>query len=250
MALQSKDSSLSGKSSMLVRSRMTADVITVSPSTTIAQALTLTRKHRIRHLPVIDEGKLAGVVTDRDLRLAMPPIWADENDELRRALNEKTVGEVMVKDVKTTSADTPIENAARVIYEHRIGCLPVMDGDELIGILTETDVLRSFVELFGHDDTTSRLEIRLPNRPGELARVVRLIGIDHKLNITGMVVPPLSGNEALAIVHVATLDPRSLIEALRKLGYRVGSPSLDIDDEEPEREDPAEARRRYWAEAL
>jgi acetoin utilization protein AcuB len=154
----------------------------------------------------------------------------------------------MVRNVVTTSADTPIELAARELYEHRIGCLPVMDGDTLIGILTETDVLRSFVELFGHGEPSSRLEIRIPNRPGELARVVRLIGIDQKLNITGMVVPPLTGTtDAMAIVHVATLDPRNVIEALRKLGYKVGWPSLDLS--ESETEEPAEQRRRYWAEA-
>ena len=233
---------------MLVRSRMTADVVTASPGTTIAEALSLTRKHRIRHLPIVADDRLVGLVTDRDLRLAMPPIWAEHHDdELRDALRSKTVAEFMVTSIVTITPEAPIEQAARLLYEHKIGCLPVMSDDRLVGILTETDVLRSFVELFGGGQPSSRLEIRLTNRPGELARVVRTIGIDYKVNITGMVVPPLAGStDSVAIVHVQTLNPTPLIEQLRKLGYQVGWPALDL-DETPELEEPEE-KRQYWAE--
>ena len=231
---------------MLVRSRMTADVVTASPSITLAEALTLTRSHRIRHLPVLENGRLVGLVTDRDLRLAMPPIWVEQSDELRSALHKKTVGEVMIRSIITTEPSVPIEDAARALYEHRIGCLPVMEDGKLVGILTETDVLRSFVELFGQGERSSRIEIRMQNRPGELARVVRLIGIDFKVNITGMVVPPLSGtDDSVAIVHIQTLQPEPIIEQLQKLGYSAGSPSLE---DEPAAV-PTE-RRRYWAETL
>jgi acetoin utilization protein AcuB len=235
---------------MLVRSRMTADVVTASPSTTIAEALALTRKHRIRHLPIVADDRLVGLVTDRDLRLAMPPIWTEQHgDELRDALRNKTVGEVMVKSIVTTAPEAPIEQAARLLYEHKIGCLPVMSDGNLVGILTETDVLRSFVELFGGGQPSSRLEIRLTNRPGELARVVRTIGIDYKINITGMVVPPLAGtSDSIAIVHVQTLNPTPLIEQLRKIGYQVGWPALDL-DETPKAE-PREQPQHYWAEVL
>jgi acetoin utilization protein AcuB len=233
---------------MLVRSRMTGDVVTASPKTTIAEALTLTRSHRIRHLPIIESNQLVGLVTDRDLRLAMPPIWAEQQEELQSALRNKTVGEVMVKQIITTGPDTPIEQAAKLLYEHRIGCLPVMEKDSLIGILTETDVLRSFVELFGGGEPSSRLEIRIPNRPGELARVVRLIGIDNKINISGMVMPPLAGtSDNVAIMHIQTLDPRSVIEQLRNIGYQVGWPALDLEEVVPAA--PRE-KRRYWADAL
>lgn len=233
---------------MLVRSRMTAELITAAPSTTLAEALTLTRTHRIRHLPIVENGRLAGVVSDRDLRLAMPPIWAEEQDDLRKALGSKTVREVMVSSIISTTPDTPIEQAAKLFYEHRIGCLPVMEGEQLVGILTETDVLRSFVELFGAGEPSSRLEIRIPNRPGELARVVRLIGIDNKINITGIVMPPLPGtNDNVAIVHVQTLDPRNVIEQLRNIGYQVGWPALDLEQEVAPQ--PRE-KRRYWADAL
>lgn len=231
---------------MLVRHKMTANVITASPATSLADALKLTRGNRIRHLPVVDAGRLVGLVTDRDLRLAMPPVWASDTDhaELRNALLTKTVGEVMVTSIISTSPDTPIEDAARQLYEHRIGCLPVMEGDEMIGIITETDVLRAFVELFGADESGTRIEILMQNKPGELSRVVRAIGVDFKLNITGIVMPPISDSEHAAVIHINTKDAEPVIEHLRRLGYRVGSPSLDF---EPEHANAAPAPMRHWA---
>ena len=231
---------------MLVRSKMTPNVITASPDTSLADALKLTRGNRIRHLPVMENGDLVGLVTDRDLRLAMPPIWASdaEHAELRNALVTKTVGEVMVTNIIATSPDTPIEDAARQLYEHRIGCLPVLEENNLIGILTETDVLRAFVELFGAEDSGSRLEILMQNKPGELSRVVRAIGVDFKLNITGIVMPPVNDVEHVAIVQLATNNAEPIIEHLRRLGYRVGSPSLDF---EPEIAHATPAPIRHWA---
>jgi hypothetical protein len=105
----------------------------------------------------------------------MPPIWADEHDELMQALHTRRVGEVMITDIVTVQPDTPVEDAAKLLYTHRIGCLPVLEDDRLVGILTETHLLRAFAELFGSRTPSKRLEVQMPNRPGELARVVRLI---------------------------------------------------------------------------
>lgn len=219
---------------MLVRSRMTPDVKTVSPDTTLAEALAVTRTHRIRHLPVMNAGRLVGLVTDRDLRLAMPPVWADTHDELQQALRTRTVGEVMTTSIISTSPDLPVEEAGKLLYQNRIGCLPVLEDEQLVGILTETDLLRAFVELFGTAQPSSRVEVRMPNKPGELARVVRVIGIEHRVNITGLVLPPTeSADMSLAIMHLQTLNPGPVIEALRKLGYAVGWPSLDLEDAGP-----------------
>jgi acetoin utilization protein AcuB len=231
---------------MLVRSKMTPKVITAAPTTTLADALSVTRGNRIRHLPIVENERLVGLVTDRDLRLAMPPMWASDANhaELREAMHTRTVSEVMIKNIITTSPDMPIEDAARSLYEHRIGCLPVMEADEMIGIITETDVLRAFVELFGADENGTRLEILIHNRPGELSRVVRAIGVEFKLNITGIVLPPIGDGtvEQLAVVRVSTRDAGPLMEHLRRLGYRVGSPSLDF-----EAAHAAPAPIRHWA---
>lgn len=234
---------------MLVRSRMTPNVLTVSPETTLGEALAMTREHNIRHLPVVDNGTLVGLVTDRDLRLAAPPVWATDTDyaALRATFENKKVADVMTsKAIVATTEDTPIEDAARLLYEHRIGCVPVMRDSELVGIVTETDVMRAFVELFGSTEQTSRIEVRIPNRPGELSRVVRAVGVDHKLNISGLVMPPIAaGEEAIVIMHVQTPNADVLVEHLRQIGYTVGSPSLDL---EPAAAHNRERLRiRHWA---
>jgi acetoin utilization protein AcuB len=116
------------------------------------------------------------------------------------------------------------------MYENRIGCLPVTENEKVVGIITETDLLRSLVELFGANHPSARVEIRMPHRAGELARVVRVIGIEHKININGLVVPPAESPEyATAIVQLQTPDPLPIVEALRKIGYVVGWPSIEPD---------------------
>ena len=234
---------------MLVRSRMTANVLTVTPTTTLGEALRITREQGIRHLPVVDNGKLVGLLSDRDLRLAAPPAWASDTDyaQLRATFVEKKISDVMTAHaIISTTEITPIEDAARLMYEHRIGCLPVMRGNDLVGILTETDVMRAFVELFGSGDGTSRIEVLIPNRPGELSRVVRAIGVDFKMNISGLVMPPkITGDDALIIARVQADNVDALVDHLRRIGYKVGSPALDL---EPAAAHKREVQRvRHWA---
>lgn len=203
---------------MLVRGRMTRDVVTVAPSDTVTHALELIRSHNIRHLPVMEGSRLSGVVTDRDLRMALGP-----DAEAARA----TVADVMSADAITTPPSTPVEDAAELLVEHRIGCLPVLDDGELVGILTESDLLRALVELMARRERHSRLELLAPDRPGELARVVRVVGIDMGINITGVVVPPPHGDQALVVLHLETEDVAELVATLRRLGYEAGSPALE-----------------------
>ena len=209
---------------------MTRQVLTVTPTTTIGAAIRVARDNHIRHLPVVQDGKLVGIVSERELRLAAPPFWSDQPDEMRLALETKTVGDCMTRRVITAAPNTPVEEAARLLHENRISSLPVLDGDELVGILTETDLLRALVELFGGAKPATRVEIRMPNRAGELARVVRVIGIEHKVNIVGLVVPPTPPDQdSVAIIQLGTTNPLPIIEALRKLGYKVGWPAIDLD---------------------
>ena len=196
---------------------MTRDVVTVEPSTTIADALDLARSHKIRHLPVLEDGRLVGIATARDLRLAL---GADS------ASPGTTVAGIMTSPAITTPADTPVETAAQLLIQKRIGCLPVVEDGELVGILTESDLLRAFVELMVGRDRHSRLEVLAPDRPGELARIVRLIGIDHGINITGVVVPASSGDRALIVLHLESEDVGPLVFNLRQLGYEAGAPAL------------------------
>jgi acetoin utilization protein AcuB len=209
---------------------MTSSVVTMSPDSTLAEAIAVVRTRRIRHLPVVQHGRLVGIVTDRDLRLASPPPWAAGDAGLVQALQERTVADVMTTSVITVEADTPLEEAARQMWSHRIGCLPVTRGSELVGMLTQTDLMTAFTDLFSAPPGTRRLEVEVPDRPGELGHVVRLIGVDHRINIHGVVVPPKdNGDGCLAIMHLQVPDASRLVHALRRAGYRAGSPSIAAD---------------------
>ncbi|MFP4623830.1 MAG: CBS and ACT domain-containing protein [Gemmatimonadota bacterium] len=197
---------------------MTAEVVTVSPRTTVAAALEEIRSNHIRHLPVLDGGRLVGIVTDRDLRLALDPGGGGGT--------ETQVDDVMTGSPIVADPDMPVESAAALLAEHRIGCLPVVEDGELVGILTESDLLRAFVDLMVGREPHTRIELLAPDRPGELARVVRLIGVDYGINITGMVVPPAREDRALVVLHLETEDVEALLANLRQLGYESASPAL------------------------
>jgi acetoin utilization protein AcuB len=214
---------------------MHRDPVTVTPDDTLARALMLTREHRIRHLPVVvPGGTVMGMLSDRDIRLAMPSPLAVADEERAEFLERTPVAAVMSRDlIAATAADT-IEDAAKLLYRHRIGALPVISATgRLEGILSETDILHAFVQILGGSEPASRLEIALPDEPGELARVMRIVGEELRLNLVSIVVPSIRGQNGqkgkTAILHIATIDPREALRALEAAGYRVGWPSLDAD---------------------
>jgi len=215
---------------MLVKNRMSADPVAVTPDTTLADASGLAREHRVRHLPVVEDGALVGIVSDRDLRTALPSPLEPHDPARADAVRRTPVREAMTRDVVTVGPYDTVEDAARFLCRHRIGALPVVDAHgRLLGMITETDVLSAFAEVLGSGGASSRLEVSLPDRPGELARLLgTLAGLG--LNITSlMVLPKGEGGRKTAIVHVATIDPREAIAALEGAGATVGWPSLEAD---------------------
>ena len=163
---------------MLVRDVMQTKLITASPQTTLPDALKLVAQRRVRHLPVVDsDGALAGIVSDRDLKQAMAsPATSLEAHELLFLLDRLRVEQIMTRTVITIGPMSPVEEAARLMVQEKIGALPVMDGGELVGILTETDVLELFVDAMGAGVPSSRLEIFLGEDPAALGDVVATIG--------------------------------------------------------------------------
>ena len=136
---------------MSVRDRMSRRVLTVRPEARLSAAAQLMRTRQIRHLPVVDRaGRLVGMVTARDLRQALfaPAVQAETEDVLG-LLETLVVGDVMTRGVLRVRAATSIRDAARLMRERKLGALPVVEGERLIGLLTETDVLRAFQELLG-----------------------------------------------------------------------------------------------------
>lgn len=217
---------------MLVRDRMKSEPITVSPDDTLARALDLTRAHRVRHLPVVlGSGELTGIVSDRDIRLAMPSPLAVADAERADFLARTSIAAVMTRDVISAGPFDSIEDAAKLLYQHRIGALPILDAKgHLLGILSETDILHAFVQILGGAQPSSRLELRLVDEPGELSRAVHVIGDQLGLNIVSLVVPSLPDRTSkTAILHLETIDPREAVRSLEEAGFEVGWPSLEQD---------------------
>jgi acetoin utilization protein AcuB len=172
---------------VFVKERMTTKVIVAAPDLSVPEALNTMHRSGIRRMPVVDKkGALVGIVSDRDLLRASPsPATSLSVYEIPYLLSKISVKNVMTGKVITVTGDTPLEDAARIMADHKIGGLPVVDGGALIGIITETDLFRLFVELLAARDPGVRVTMLVPNVPGELAKVTRAIA-DSGGNIVAM----------------------------------------------------------------
>lgn len=161
---------------MLVIERMSHPVITVSPDTPIMEALRLMESEHIRRTPVVKDGKLVGIVAQKDLLNASPsPVTSLSVWEIHDLVSKITVKRVMTSKVITIQEDTPLEEAARLMADHRIGGLPVLHGDKITGIITETDLFKIFLELLGAREKGVRLSMLVANQPGEIAKISQAI---------------------------------------------------------------------------
>jgi acetoin utilization protein AcuB len=216
---------------MLVKHRMTRDPVAVAADATLGEALRLMREHRVRHLPVVEGSEVVGMISDRDLRLAMPSPLGMESPEDVAAAEHTPVADVMARGAITAGPFDTVEDAAVRMRRHRVGSLPVVDAaGALLGILTETDILHAFVEIFTASGPSSRLEISLPDRPGELSRAMRVLGEELRINVNSVMVTGRDGSGMkTAVLHLATIDPREAIAALERAGVEVGWPSMEND---------------------
>ena len=161
---------------MLVRERMSHPVITVKPKLPIMEALKLMKKEKIRRTPVIDSGKLIGIISDKDLLNASPSdatslsVW-----EINYLLSQITVKEVMSKNVITVEESTPIEEVARIMADNKIGGVPVMRDGRVVGLITETDLFKLFLDLMGAREMGVRVTALVPEKKGELAAITQAI---------------------------------------------------------------------------
>jgi acetoin utilization protein AcuB len=204
---------------MLVQDVMQTKLYTVTPETTLPEALRLTAQRGVRHLLVLDGDRLVGILSDRDLKRAMPsPATSLEVHELNYLLERLQVRELMTKAVITIGPTFPIEEAARLMVLEKIGALPVTDGERLVGIVTETDVLRLFVQALGAGEPSSRLDIVLGDRPHALAEAVRTVE-EAGGDISSLVT--LSGGAGLkeAVMRVRTVSLRPVVWALERRGF-------------------------------
>jgi len=201
---------------MLVGDRMSHPVITIPPDMPILDALNMMRTEHVRRVPVVKNGKLVGIVSDKDLLNASPSAATTLSvHEVNYWLSKITVDEVMTRDVITVSTDTPIEEAARIMADNKIGGLPVMRDGKLVGIITETDLFKILLEMMGARAPGVRVAILVPNVRGELAQLAKAIA-DGGGNIVSL--GTFAGDDAsttLITIKIQGMSIEAVKEALK-----------------------------------
>jgi len=208
---------------MQVKDRMTPNPITVTEDTTFEDALRLIRDRKIRRLPVLNkEGHLVGIVSEKDLLYASPsPATSLSVFEMHYLLSKLKMKEVMTRRVITVGEDCPLEEAARIMVDHKIGCLPVLRDGNLVGIITETDIFKTFVEMLGGREKGLRLTLDVTEGKGVLAAIATEIAKENGNIVTLATFQGKKPGERVITVKVTDVLKESIIKGLETTGAKV-----------------------------
>lgn len=210
---------------MLVEQIMTKNVVTLKKEDSIKQAYTILQENRFHHIPIVDEHNVViGIISDRDIRDAWPSIFAEQWDE---AILDTPVEKIMKTDVKTVHPFEFVEEIAAIFYEKEISCLPVVREGNLVGIVTDKDMLNTLISLTGALTPSSQIEIKIKNIPGALASVVNLIA-EERLQIDNVLVYPdqLDDSFKIVVLRVQTMNPFDIVNKLKNKGHNVLWPNF------------------------
>ena len=208
-----------------IKEMMKKNPITVLPEASFYEVRALIRDKGIRHLPVVDkEGHLVGIVTDRDIREAAPSDATTLSaHELHYLLGKLKVSAFMTPRDKliTITSDTIIEEAVQLMHDHKIGCLPIVEDKKLAGLITETDVLALFVDLFGLKMQGTRLTVAIADQPGQMHGIIEVIK-NHNVNIISIVSPTFKVNgKRVAALRIQTHEYEGIVRELEQKGYEI-----------------------------
>ncbi len=208
---------------MLVGERMSRNPVTILDTASIDDGIHLMRERKVRRLPVLDaSGKMVGIVSDKDLLHAAPsPATSLSVYELHYLLAKLTIKQVMSSPVISVGAETPVEEAARVMADNKIGGLPVVQGDKLVGIITETDVFKILVELLGARTAGIRLTVAVTEGKGVLAKISQALA-ELGANIISVVTyAGQDANQRLIMMKLSDCDAASVRDAVARLNVQV-----------------------------
>lgn len=206
---------------MLVRDIMQTHPVSATLETRLPHLLRLLQRRGFRHLPVVDSGKLVGIISDRDLKQSMiSAASTTEGRERARLLEELTAGQIMARTVVTIGPMFGVEEAARLMATRKISALPVTEGDRLVGIVTETDVLHLFVRAMGVLEPSSRLDVILGDQTAGLGEVVRAVE-EVGSRVSSVMTLAMPTGEREVVLRLATINPGPAVKALQAKGYVV-----------------------------
>lgn len=207
---------------MFVANRMTSNPITIAPSTTLADALSIMRENKFRRLPVVEKGRLVGIVTDRDLREVSPSSATSLSIfELNYLLAKMQIKDIMKKKVITIGVDAVVEEAALLMYNHKIGGLIVVDEKGAVaGVITETDIFKCFVDVMGLPEGKTRLTIAYNDKIGVFHEVSEVF-VEMGINIGSMVVTQTEAGKGELVIRADVDNATELSQRLADKGYPV-----------------------------
>jgi acetoin utilization protein AcuB len=207
---------------MLVRKKMNTNLITITKGERMTAAKKILQEKGIRHLPVVEGKKLLGLVTNMDIRKAeASPATSLEIRELHYLLDKITVSEIMTRNVISISPDISVEEAATLLHDNKIGCLPVVEDGALVGMLTENDVMEILIDVMGMKEKGSRMEILVDDKPGALADLTRIIK-EHNVNIISLLTDKAEEvGKRLVIFKLKTFYFEPIKKSLEGAGFNV-----------------------------
>lgn len=202
---------------MTIERRMTLNPVTISPDASVVEASELMKKEKVHRLPVLDKDKkLVGVISEKDILYASPsPASSLSIHEMAYLLSQLTVRKLMTKNPVTIGKDVPVEEAARIMVDEDLSCLPVVEGDRLVGIVSKSDLFKILIELFGARTKGVRVSFLVDDKPGLIADISREIanaGLDIISFGTFMGTDPTN---RICTVKVASGDSDKVISLLK-----------------------------------
>ena len=206
---------------MFVREYMTTSPVTVTPEDSLGEALRLMKEHSIRRLPVMTKGKIAGLVTEQDLMKASPSsatslsIW-----EINYLFPKIKIKDIMTKEIFTVTPETILEEAALLMQENQISTLPVLDGDKLVGIITESDIFKAFIDVLGLNHPSLRVTLQVEDQIGVLKNVFEIVGAVG-INIISTIVQRLPDQKVHLILRLSTGDIGKVTEIFESAAMKV-----------------------------
>ncbi|HFI0332345.1 TPA: CBS domain-containing protein [Streptococcus suis] len=209
---------------MSVKDFMTRKVVYISPDTTIAHAADLMREQDLHRLPVIENDKLVGLVTEGTIAEASPSKATSLSIyEMNYLLNKTKVKDVMIKDVITVSAYASLEDATYLMYKNKVGILPVVDNDQLYGVITDRDIFAAFLQVSGYGEEGVRARFIVDNKAGELGKIIRLVS-DKEYNIVSTVqIATKSGKVVIEVQIEGKVDIEEVRSLFEDAGIEVDS---------------------------
>lgn len=207
---------------MIVKNVMAKNPVCIAPDASVTDAKALMNKHKIGKLPVVDKAnRLVGILTKNDLSKAGPSEATTlDMFEIGYLLSKLTVSKVMNKNVITVAENETVEECARIMVDNQIGCVPVMDGNVLVGIITESDLFNLFTDMFGARESGVRASLKMEDKPGAIANLAEEIARQNG-NIISIVTRECQDKENRKVtVKVTGLSVPQFEEILNKIGIK------------------------------